>query len=269
MLRGLYIGGLGMHTQFCALDIVSNNIANINTVGFKEDTLILKEFPTINVHRLNDQYIKLKQGYFDLRPKVGELGTGVGFHKVATIHRQGSLKHTNSVLDLAIQGEGFFVIRKDNEIYYTRAGNFSLSSDNYLITQQGYRLQSITNKDINLENAKNIKITEDGSIFIDISDEGNWKEYKLIDKLKIVTFEDLQGLIKRGMNLFQPTEYAGKEIIPTEYRILQGYLEESNVLPVKELTEMINIHRLYEINQRTVSVFDTLLNGLINQLPKL
>jgi len=263
MIKGLYTGAIGMLAQWTNLDVVANNLANVDTSGYKRDETIFMPFHKILIHRLYDNYILTQQGLRDKRPPVGLLGTGVGIDDIATLYSQGPIQKTDNQFDLAISGKGFFTIEGPNKkIFYTRNGTFTLDAEGYLVTKDGYKVLGLKGY-IQLKQ-KNFQIQENGMVLI--STTPDWKSPQEIDLLKIVDFKNKRGLKKVGDTLFEATEYAGEAEIISPPKILQGYLEKSNVNPVEEMVKMIEIQRSYEINQRVVSSFDDTLRTAVTEV---
>ena len=135
MIRGLYTGASGMLAEMTRTDVISNNIANVNTTGFKKDRTIFRAFPEMNIHRIDDPVSVGLDRTMDPRPFIGMMGTGVMVDEVNTDFSQGNFNTTSNLLDVAIKGEGFFEVQTPEGIRYTRDGSFSLSREGYLITK--------------------------------------------------------------------------------------------------------------------------------------
>lgn len=265
MLKGLYTGTMGMLVQWTNLDVVANNLANVNTSGYKKDETIFTPFHRIFIHRLYDNYIMTSEGALDKRPKVGPLGTGVGIDEIATIYSQGYIQKTDNESDFAIFGDGFFTIEgPNNKIFYTRNGTFTIDAQGFLVTKDGYKVLGLQGY-IQLGN-KNFYVQENGKVII--SPTMDWKTPQEIDSLKIVDFKNKRGLKKIGDTLFEATEYAGEPQLVAQPKILQGYLEKSNVNPIEEMVKMIEVQRIYEINQRTVTSFDDTLRTAVTEVSR-
>lgn len=260
MIKGLYTGTMGMLVQWTNLDVVANNLANVDTSGYKKDETIFTPFDNILIHRLYDNYVMTKEGPRDRRPKVGPLGTGVAVQEIATLYSQGPIQKTDNKCDLAIVQEGFFTIEGPNKkIFYTRNGTFTRDAEGYLVTQEGYKVLGLKGY-IQLKQ-ENFCVQENGKVI-----GGDWASPQEIDLLKIVDFKEKRGLKKVGHSLFEATDYAGEPQIMTQPEILQGYLEKSNVNPIEEMVKMIEIQRIYEINQRVVSSFDDTLRTAVTEV---
>lgn len=256
MHRGLYTGACGMLAQASHLDNIANNLANIDTTGYKRDETLFKEFPKMPIHRLYDSYSWTPKGKLDARPGVGWLGTGVGIDGVVPIFTPGPTKQTGNNFDLAISGEGFFVIEAPWGEAYTRNGAFTISNDGYLSTQDGYRVLGEKGPIPVIEG--NFFVSgENGKIFYNEEGKTNdWKTAKEQDKLRIVKFNDVSSLKKKGDCFYEATPDSGLPEPMKKTRILQGYLEGSNVSPVEELVKMIEVQRIYEACQKSIQAVD-------------
>ncbi len=273
MIRGLYTGASGMLSNTIKMDVIANNLANVNTTGYKDDVVIFKAFPEMLIRRLNDDgVVKFPLGSYDKMPVVGKIGTGVEVNEVFTDFKQGSLKQTGNKLDFAIEGEGFFVVETERGIRYTRDGNFFIDKDNYLVTKEGYKVLG-ENGYIKIQ-YNNFMVNEKGEIIVNQSllnkkvtseRENAWDNPVVINKFKIVTFRELRELKKEGVNLYYATEYSGPPQPPKVQPIIrQGFLEQSNVNIVKEMVNMIEVQRAYEANAKSVTSHDTATGQLLS-----
>lgn len=246
MVRGLYIATSGMQTQSKKMDVVSNNLANIDTKGYKSDNLLSQSFGEILTEKLKDPNI--------VNVRTLETGAGVHIDQIHTLFQQGSMEQTNKSTDLSILGDGFFVIDTPQGERYTRAGNFTVDAQGYLTTNEGNRVLS-ENGYIYVGNDK-FSVSADGTITAQDSTQ----------KLRIVTFDDNQALRKQGSNLFYCIE--GQPYDSANYQIRQGYLENSNVDLTTQIIEMINISRNFETNQRVIRMLDETLGKAVNEIGK-
>lgn len=263
MIKGLYTGTMGMLVQWTNLDVVANNLANVDTSGYKKDETIFIPFDKMLIHRLYDNYVMTNEGYRDIRPKVGPLGTGVAVQEIATLYSQGPIQKTDNEFDLAIVKEGFFTIEGPNKkIFYTRNGTFVLDAEGYLVTKEGYKVLGL--KGYIQSKPGNFQVQENGRII-----SGDRESPQELDLLKIVDFKEKRGLKKVGHSLFEASEYAGEPQLMAQPEILQGYLEKSNVNSVEELVKMIEIQRLYEFNQRVITSFDDTLRSAITEVGRI
>lgn len=267
-----------MVVQMHRLDTISNNLANVDLVGYKKDTSIEKSFPELLLRRMNDDGVyKFPFGSVDTTPIVGKLGMGCEVNEVFTVFTQGAMKQTENVFDMALEGEGFFSVGTEEGERYTRNGSFLLNSESYLVTKNGdYVLGE--NGPIKIK-ANNFIIDEDGVIyrnsrFADDDQrlvsmaENDWDNIERVDRLKIVNVSRPRELKKVGHSKWMATPDSGEaEIIEEGKRpkVRQGFVEASNVNVVQEMVEMIEVNRSYEANQRLIQTEDALLGKLINE----
>ncbi|MGJ7045372.1 flagellar basal-body rod protein FlgF [Thermoanaerobacterium thermosulfurigenes] len=247
MLRGLYTASSGMIAQQKIVDVLSNNIANVNTAGYKKDTVTTMAFPDYMVTRSGG----------DNMPYNGNIGTmdyGVLVETFNTNFSEGDIEKTDGKLDFAIDGSGFFTVSTPSGVRYTRDGSFTLNNNGYLVTKDGYYVLG-QNGPIQLNNG-DISVDESGNISVN---------GQVVDKLNIVDFANYNTLRKEGNNLFFTT---GGQAIPATSKVKQGYLEGSNVNPVDEMVTMISAMRTYEANQKSVSAFDETLDKSVNEVGK-
>jgi flagellar basal-body rod protein FlgG len=240
-----------MMTQMQRMDVVTNNIANADTTGYKKDKVAAQSFTEALMHRINDPAL-LRM--FKNSP-IGGLNQGVFIDEVYTDFTGGSLRQTNGPLDVAIGGQGFFVVEVNGETLYTRDGSFVLRSDGALIKKDGGLVQG-ENGNIMLPNGA-ITIDENGRIFV--GDD-------FIDQLRITDFADKTILRKLQDNYYRTIENTGT--IPFEGSLSQGFLENSNVNSVKEMVEMIALSRSYETNSRMITIHDTTLGRAVNDIAR-
>jgi flagellar basal-body rod protein FlgF len=263
LIRGLYTGGAGMIVQQERLDTISNNLANVDLTGYKKDTAIQKAFPELLIRRMSDDGVYVfPLGSAETSPIVGKLGTGVETNEIFTDFGQGTLKQTGNPFDFALEGKGFLTVAAENGEAYTRNGSFLLSNDGYLITKGGNFVLG-ENGPIKLDN-KDFLMGRDGVIY-------RKDTLDFIDRLKIVDFDNTRYLKKHGESFWKATEDSGDaRIIDEALRpgLRQGFVEGSNVNPVTEMVEMIEVNRTYEANQRLIQTEDTLLGRLLNEVIK-
>ncbi len=278
MVRGLYIGASGMIAQMGRINILSNNLANVNTPSFKRDTAILKAFPEMLIRRINDDGVRvIPPGSYDLMPVIGKMGTGVEVNEVYTMHTQGAFKQTQNDFDMALEGKGFFCLETEDGERYTRNGSFLIDRDGFLVTKDGYKVLG-ENGPIQIKK-NNFMVDEDGNVFenLEYSDdqmrlvsmeENEWNRTVLIDRLKIVDFPKLRYIKKIGESLYRETKYSEKAYIIENERpkVRQGFIESSNVNPVVEMVSLIEVHRNYEANQKMIQANDAALSKAVNEV---
>ena len=278
MVRGLYTGASGMIAQMGRIDVLSNNLANVNTPSYKRDTPILKAFPEMLMRRINDDGVRtIPPGSYDLMPVIGKLGTGVEVNEVYTRFTQGAFKQTQNDFDLALEGEGFFSVQTDEGERYTRNGSFLIDKDGFLVTKDGYKVMG-ENGPIQIKK-NNFMVDEDGNVFENSEysndpmrlvsmEENEWNQTVLLDRLKVVNFPKLRYVKKVGESIYRETEYSEKAYIIENERpkVRQGFLEASNVNPVIEMVNLIEVHRNYEANQKIIQAHDAALGKVINEV---
>ncbi|MFV0441119.1 MAG: flagellar basal-body rod protein FlgF [Lachnospirales bacterium] len=257
MNRSLYTGAVGMMTQMKIMDVTSNNIANVNTTGYKTENVVTRSFDEELMIRIKDLDIAENNLPF---PNVGTVNLGVTVDEVYTDFSTGSFQTTDNPFDLAIDGDGFFEVLYTNDdgetqSFYTRDGSFTVNHLNQLTTKDGY-LVSGENGPITIVGSSPY-IAEDGSVY-----DGN----EIVDKISLVIFEDNGYLRQQGDNLYSTLE--GATIANTNASVVQGMLENSNANAVKEMVNLINISRTYEANQKVVSTSDTLLGKAVNDIAR-
>lgn len=252
MIRSLYTGASGMLAKWTEVDVISNNLANVNTPGFKKHEVLFKEEPRFQMHRLFDAIIETPRGELDNRPYIGDMGTGVRVKGEWVDFAQGAVKATGNPLDLAIWGDGFFEVERDGRKFYTRAGNFTLNGNGELVTLNGDRVIGADGAPVVVGAAQMLKVQDNG-LLVDQTGAA-------LGQISLVTFENMQQLSKVGDNLFMETRGSGPSSpAPRETVIRQGYLETANADVVKEMVRLIVANRAYEANQRVITTADASL----------
>ena len=286
MLRGIYTGAAGMVVQQNRLDAVANNLANVDTSGYKRDVAVQKAFPELLIRRMSDDGVKqvfyrgFPVGSYDVAPVVGKIGTGVETNEFFTVFSQGSLKQTDNAFDLALEDGGFFVVSTPYGERYTRNGSFLIGPEGLLVTKQGYPVLGESGP-IALK-LNNFVVDEDGVVYRNARfaedplrlvsvQENEWDETEVVDRLLVVDMRSTRYLRKQGDSLWQTTPESGDARVMegSRPRVRQGFLETSNVNVVTEMVEMIEVNRAYEANQRAIQTHDELTGRLINEAIKL
>jgi flagellar basal-body rod protein FlgG len=247
-MKALAIAATGMAAQQTNLEVISNNIANINTTGFKRGRA---EFTDLLYETIRNQGVTNEAGG-GVVPEGAKLGLGVRLAAIRDTHLQGVLKSTGNPLDVAINGDGWFQIEApDGSTLYSRDGAFNLNETRQLVTFNGNAvIPAITIP----ENAVEIEISASGQVLVTLDGETQPVE---AGQLALASFPNEAGLEPLGDNLFRETVASGPAVTgvpnaPGFGRLHQSYLESSNVDPVKEITEMIAAQRAYEMNSKVI-----------------
>jgi len=243
-MRALAIAATGMTAQQLNLEVIADNIANINTTGYKRARA---EFTDL-LYQVERAAGVPNRGGENPIPEGAQVGLGVRTAAIRKLHMQGALTNTTNRLDLALNGRGWFqVAGADGETLYTRAGAFNKSANGEIVTIDGYVVQPAIAIP---EEATNIVVNESGEVFVRIE---NQPELQMLGQLTLANFANDAGLEPLGGNLYRETQASGAPVVgvPGEVgfaSVHQGYLENSNVDPVKEITELISAQRAYELN---------------------
>jgi flagellar basal-body rod protein FlgG len=257
MSRSLFIAATGMNAQQTEMDVISNNLANVSTNGFKASRPVFQDLLYQTVRQPGANSSEETQTSSGL-----QLGTGVQQVATERLFTQGNLQQTTNSTDLAIQGNGFFQVQMpDGTTAYTRDGGFQTSSTGQLVTPAGYPVQpAITIP----SNATSMTVAADG--VVTVTQPGNVNSVQ-IGAIQLATFINPAGLQGLGSNLFSETTSSGAPIVSAPGTngagsVNQGYVETSNVNVVQELVNMIQTQRAYEINSKAVSTSDQMLQQL-------
>ena len=252
MLRGLWSAASGMAAQKLAIDVISNNLANVNTVGFKKSR---SEFQDLMYQTLSQAGSITSAG--SQIPAGIHIGMGTMPVGVQKIFMQGDFEETTNELDLVIEGKGFFKVLSNEEELYTRAGNFKLDASGNICTSNGDVLQPQMTIPTD---AVSISIDSTGTVTV-FDPEGAGTSLGVIE---LYTFPNPAGLFSLGHNLYRPTDASGEPISGTPGSdgigtIAQGFIEMSNVDVVEEMVSMIMAQRAYEINSKAIQTADRML----------
>jgi flagellar basal-body rod protein FlgG len=260
-MRALNIASTGMLAQQTNVEVISNNIANLNTTGFKRNRAEFADLLYQTVSRVGAQ-----TSNSNTRLATGvQIGLGVRTAGIYRTHEQGNLTQTSNKYDLAIDGRGFLrVTLPSGEAAYTRAGAFQLSSEGELVTTDGYKVEPGV---VVPPNAVDVLISNTGQVQAKLSGE---VDYQTVGQLELATFVNEAGLEALGDNLLIESPSSGQPTIaiPGEpgFGILrQGFLETSNVNPVTEITALITAQRAYEMNSKVITAVDQMMSAT-NQL---
>jgi flagellar basal-body rod protein FlgG len=249
-----------MNAQQTNMEVIANNIANINTTGFKRARA---EFTDL-LYQAERVLGAPTRGGQDAAPEGAYVGLGTRTAAIRNLHQQGALTQTSNKLDLALNGRGWFQVTGANgEIFYTRAGAFNKNANGNLVTLDGYNVQPT----ITLPpDARDIVVNESGEVFAITDTTGTPTQ---IGQLSLATFVNDTGLEPMGGNLYRETAASGAATAgvagdPGFGSIHQGYLEHSNVDPVKEITELISAQRAYEMNSKVIQAVDEMFGTVSN-----
>ena len=254
-MRALSTAATGMAAQQLNVEVISNNIANMNTVGFKRQRAEFQDLLYQDIERAGAQ----TSGSGTVVPTGIQVGAGVKAGSVYRITEQGSMTQTGNKLDLAISGRGYLqVLLPSGETAYTRAGNLSLNQDGQLVTSEGYQIQPQISVP---QDATDISISPTGQI--QVSQAGQTTP-TVVGQLQLATFTNEAGLEAMGDNLFMESGASGTAVTgdpgSTGFgTVMQGYTEASNVDAVTEITALINAQRAYEMNSKVVNTADQML----------
>ncbi|WRA03221.1 flagellar basal-body rod protein FlgG [Helicobacter pylori] len=262
MLRSLYSATSGMLAQQTHIDTTSNNIANVNTTGFKKSRA---DFNDLFYQAM--QYAGTNTSNTTLSPDGMEVGLGVRPSAITKMFSQGSPKETENNLDVAITGKGFFQVQlPDGTTAYTRSGNFKLDEQGNLVTSEGYLLiPQITLP----EDTTQVNIGVDGTVSVT---QGLQTTSNVIGQITLANFVNPAGLHSMGDNLFSITNASGDAIVGSPDsqglgKLRQGFLELSNVRLVEEMTDLITAQRAYEANSKSIQTADAMLQT-VNSLKR-
>jgi len=257
MIRSLWIAKTGLEAQQTQMDVISNNLANVGTTGFKRSRAVFEDLLYQTMRQPGAQSSQQTQ-----IPSGLQIGTGVRPIAVERIHTQGNLQQTNNNLDVAIQGAGFFqVLMPDGTTAYTRDGSFQKDSQGLVVTSSGFPIQPAMTIPAD---ATSITIARDGTV--SVTQAGVTAPVQ-IGSLQLATFVNPAGLQSQGENLYVETASSGTpntNVPGTNGAGLlnQAYVETSNVNVVEELVNMIQTQRAYEINSKAITVSDQMLQKL-------
>ncbi len=248
MLRSFYIASSGMLAQREKMGVLTNNMTNIDTAGYKKDTVVSRCFQDLLIQSTKSS--KPKRAH-----PIGHQNTGIHADQVVTVFSQGGLEETSRMTDVALEGEGFFVIDTPQGARYTRDGSFSVARGGYLTTADGHFVSGVNGS----------IYVGDGAFTIDI--QGNVTiDGVSASRLKIVTFDDLSTLRKTGDNMYAATQAASEA---TEVKARQGYLENSNVNMADEIVSLVEYGRHFELNQRILKMIDESLSKTVNEVGRI
>ena len=261
MEQSLWIAKTGLEAQQTRMSVVSNNLANVNTTGFKRSNTIFQDLLYQNVRQAGGQTSQDTQ-----LPSGLMLGTGTRVVATEKLYSQGNIIKSENPLDVAIQGRGFFqVLLPDGTLAYTRDGTFQMDSQGQLVTSTGYQIQpAVTIPD----GAQGITIGNDGTVSVSLTGQATPTQ---VGSLQLADFVNPAGLQAIGENLALETAASGSPQTGTPGlnglgQTLQGSRESSNVNVVEELVDMIETQRAYEMNSKAVQTTDEMLRFIVNNV---
>ena len=256
MSGDIYLAAAGALACEKRLQIISNNLANVNTVGFKMEQGYFKQFDP------NDPALSTVQNAAGTESQADLFWNNFN---VYTDYSSGPLKMTGNDFDLALEGDGFFCIQTPDGVHYTRKGDFTLNADGILVTRNGYPVlgeggEITVKSNANPNQYAQFAVDEEGNVSVD---------GQQVDTLRIVKIADRSRLTKAGDTLFKPPAAGATEVGAENFRVSQGYIELSNVEVVKMMTEMIEVLRGYESYQKVIQAADESNARAINDVGKL
>lgn len=261
MYPALWIAKTGLDAQQTNMAVISNNLSNVNTTGYKRDRAVFNDLIYQNLRQVGAQSSENTE-----LPSGLMVGTGVRVVATQKEHSQGNIVQTGNSLDVAIQGKGYFqVLHPDGNIVYTRDGTFSLTADGNIVTPNGYELQPAMTVP---SDAISLTIGSDGVVSTLVSGNNTPTQ---IGQIELAYFVNPQGLEPIGDNLYRETNASGgvNTTIPgtdSTGTLIQAALESSNVNVVEELVNMIETQRAYEMNSKAISTTDEMLSYVNQQL---
>ena len=235
--QSVYVLSSGMLLQQRKLETLTHNLANVDTPAFKSELVLAGVWNAPTGVRVDNNSPENPANNF-IYPIV---------ERIYTLLTQGSIRETNNPLDLAIEGDGFFAVRSGQEVFYTRKGNFRIDQEGYLVNELGMRVLDQNNREIRI--LGEVRFSPDGSVFVNNN---------LVGRLGVYTLANPQ---KVGRDLF-----SGVPQQANNYRILQGFLENSNVNPILEMAKLIEAHRAHEVYSNLIRALDQVQEKVSNNL---
>jgi flagellar basal-body rod protein FlgG len=259
-MRSLDIAGTGMQAQQTNVEVISNNIANMTTTGFKRRRAEFQDLIYQNLRRVGSN----SSDTGSIVPSGAQVGLGVKTAAIYRINEQGNLQQTSNTLDMAIQGNGYFqVTLPSGETAYTRDGTFALGADGTIVTADGYTVQP----GLQIPSAATgITINTSGQVQVTLTGQ---TAPQTIGQLQLAVFPNEAGLEAQGDNLFLQTSASGAPVAGNPNSagfgsVMQGFVETSNVNVVSEITNLITAQRAYEMNSKVITTSDDMLSTLTN-----
>jgi flagellar basal-body rod protein FlgG len=259
-MRSLDIAGTGMQAQQTNVEVISNNIANMTTTGFKRRRAEFQDLIYQNLRRVGSN----SSDTGTIVPAGAQVGLGVKTAAIYRINAQGNLQQTSNTLDMAIQGNGYFqVTLPSGETAYTRDGTFALASDGTIVTADGYTVQPGLQVP---SNATGVTVNNSGQVQVTLQGQ---TAPQTVGQIQLAVFPNETGLEAQGGNLFLETAASGAPVTGNPAStgfgtVMQGFVETSNVNVVSEITDLITAQRAYEMNSRVITASDDMLSTLTN-----
>jgi flagellar basal-body rod protein FlgG len=259
-MRSLDIAGTGMQAQQTNVEVISNNIANMSTTGFKRRRAEFQDLIYQNLRRVGSN----SSDSGSVVPAGAQVGLGVKTAAIYRISEQGNLQQTSNTLDMAIQGNGYFqVTMPSGDTAYTRDGTFGLASDGTMVTADGYTVQPGLQIP---SNATGVTVNQSGQVQVTIQGQ---TAPTTVGQVQLATFPNEAGLDAQGDNLYLQTAASGQPVTGNPATagygsVMQGFVESSNVNVVTEITNLITAQRAYEMNSKVITAGDQMLSTLTN-----
>jgi len=250
MVRGQYIAGTGMLLQRRLMENITNNITNADTTGYKKEHLVSHTFDEVLIERIRDTSVVGQSRI------VGPLRFGTQIDQIFVNYETGTLDGTERSTDLALVGDVFFVVNTEAGERYTRNGAFYIDQLGYLVDGEGHFLQG--EKGNIYVGGLNFTVNELGEV---------WVAEQYTDRIRVASFEDNNMLRKQGSSLYYPLQQP--EAQTKGFRVMQGYLETSNVDIGREMVDMLTVFRTYETNQRMLTMIDETVGKAVNDIGRL
>ena len=261
MNQTLWVAKTGLDAQQTRLSIISNNLANVSTNGFKRDTAVFEDLMYQNLRQSGAQTSQDTQ-----LPSGLSVGTGVRLVATEKMHSQGNIVQTGNSLDMAVNGRGFFqILKPDGSMGYTRDGSFQTNAQGQVVTANGYLLQPAITVP---QGSQSVSVSSDGTVEVTLAAATAPTQ---VGNVQLVDFINPAGLQAKGENLFSETASSGNPQAGTPGlnglgSVMSGSLETSNVNTVEELVNMIETQRAYEMNSKVISTADGMLQYVNNNL---
>lgn len=241
MIRGIYTAASGMIGDAARLDVIANNLANVNTPGFKRDLALYRAMPDMPI---------IRHEATGFNTALGSLATGAFLENTYPSTSQGPLRRTGVETDIALLGHVYLAVETPFGERYTRHGGLVIDADGLLLTASGHAVMGDDGTLLRVTGSEPVRIGEEGTVY---------RGDDVMGRLRLVEFTDPAGLLKEGDNLLAANERSGPAQAAPQGRVAPGFLEESNVDPVREMVAMITVMRAYEANQQVIKAQDEAL----------